>query len=86
MAIDGEHEAEIHNGIVKLKMSDVNTISNDGEDTVMDTGSPHYVKYVEDIINYEVFAHGNGIRNSENYKEKGINVNFVEKISDDEIL
>lgn len=86
MAIDGEHEAEIHNGIVKLKMRDVETISNDGQDTVMDTGSPHYVKYVEDIINYNVFAHGNSIRNSENYKEKGINVNFVEKISDDEIF
>ncbi|WP_336689515.1 MULTISPECIES: diaminopimelate epimerase [unclassified Chryseobacterium] len=85
-AIDGEHIAEIHNGIVKLKMSDVTTISNDGEDTVMDTGSPHYVKYVEDIVNYNVFAEGNGIRNSENYKEKGINVNFMEKISDDEIF
>jgi diaminopimelate epimerase len=52
----------------------------------MDTGSPHYVKYVEDIVNYNVFAEGNSIRNSENYKEKGINVNFVEKISDDEIF
>ena len=67
-------------------MIDVNTVSNDGEDTVMNTGSPHYVKYVEDLVNYNVFAEGNGIRNSENYKEKGINVNFVEKITDDEIF
>jgi len=86
IAIDGEHEAEIHNGIVKLKMINVETISNDGNDTVMNTGSPHYVKYVEDLVNYNVFAEGNGIRNSENYKEKGINVNFVEKITDDEIF
>ncbi|MFY1045885.1 diaminopimelate epimerase [Chryseobacterium sp. GP-SGM7] len=85
-AIDGLHEAEIKDGIVKLKMGDVKNISNDGNDSVLDTGSPHYVKYVEDIADYKVFAEGNSIRNSENYKEKGINVNFVENISDDEIF
>ncbi|MBW7674080.1 diaminopimelate epimerase [Chryseobacterium chendengshani] len=86
IATDGEHEAEIHNGIVKLKMIDVETISKDGEDFVLNTGSPHYVKYVEDIADFNVFAEGNNIRNSKNYKEKGINVNFIENISDDEIF
>lgn len=86
IAIDGKHEAEIHNGVVKLKMIDVENISSDGEDFVLNTGSPHYVKYVEDITNYNVFAEGNRIRNSENYSENGINVNFVEKISDNEIF
>ena len=86
IAIDGEHEAEIHNGIVKLKMIDVESISNDGDDSVLNTGSPHYVKYVEDIANFNVFAEGNSIRNSDNYVEKGINVNFVENISNDEIF
>lgn len=86
IAIDGVHDAEIHNGIIKLKMIDVQNIFKDGTDTVMDTGSPHYVKYVENLVNYHVFAEGNGIRNSENYKENGINVNFVEKIADDEIF
>ncbi|WP_144282786.1 diaminopimelate epimerase [Chryseobacterium echinoideorum] len=85
-AIDGEHEAEIHNGVVKLKMIDVENISYDGEDSVLNTGSPHYVKYVEDIANYNVFAEGKKIRNSKNYSEKGINVNFIEKISDNEIF
>ncbi|WP_295200964.1 diaminopimelate epimerase [uncultured Chryseobacterium sp.] len=86
MAIDGPHEAEIHNGIIKLKMSDVEMISMDGEDSVLDTGSPHYVKYVEDLISYDVFAEGKSIRNSENYREKGINVNFVEKNGQDGIF
>lgn len=85
-AIDGLHEAEINDDIVKLKMGDVDTISTDGDDSVLDTGSPHYVKYVEDISNFNVFAEGNSIRNSVNYQEKGINVNFVENISDDEIF
>ena len=86
IAIDGEHEAEIRNGIVKLKMIDVESIQNDGNDSVLNTGSPHYVKYVQDIADFNVFAEGNSIRNSENYREKGINVNFVENISDDEIF
>lgn len=85
-AIDGLHEAEINGNIVKLKMGDVTTITNDGEDSVLDTGSPHYIKYVKDIANFNVFAEGNSIRNSENYREKGINVNFVENISDNEIF
>lgn len=86
IAIDGEHDAEIHNGIIKLKMIDVNTISHDGNDSVLNTGSPHYVKYVDHLKDYDVYTDGYGIRNSENYKEKGINVNFVEKISDNEIF
>lgn len=85
-AIDGIHEAEIRNGIVKLKMSDVKTISEDGNDYVLNTGSPHYVRYVEMLNNYNVYKTGNEIRNSETYKKEGINVNFVEKLSDSELF
>ena len=85
-AIDGLHKAEIKNGIVKLKMIDVNNIKTDGSDFVLNTGSPHYVKYVEMLNNYNVFKNGNEIRNSETYKKEGINVNFVEPLSEKEIF
>ena len=85
-AVDGLHKAEIKNGIVKLKMIDVNHISTDGEDYVINTGSPHYVKYVEMLNNYNVFKYGNEIRNSSTYKEEGINVNFAEALSDKELF
>ena len=85
-AIDGLHKAEIKNGIVKLKMIDVIDINTDGEDLVMNTGSPHYVKYVEMLNNYNVFKNGNEIRNSPTYKAEVINVNFVEALSDKEIF
>lgn len=85
-AIDGIHEAEIRNGIVKLKMGDVKAISEDGNDYVLNTGSPHYVRYVEMLNNYNVYKTGNEIRNSETYKKEGINVNFVEKLSDSELF
>ena len=85
-AIDGIHEAEIKNGIVKLKMGNVHNINTDGNDFVLNTGSPHYVKYVEMLNNYNVYKIGNEIRNSETYKKEGINVNFVEKLSDKELF
>lgn len=86
VAIDGLHDAEIKNGIVKLKMIDVETINQDNENFVLDTGSPHFVKFVNDIENFDVYNNGHAIRNSEAYKKEGINVNFVEKISENEIF
>lgn len=85
-AIDGIHKAEINGETVKLKMSDIETISKDGGDSVLNTGSPHYIKYVNDIADVNVSAEGKTIRYSENYAEEGINVNFVEEISDGQIF
>ena len=47
IATDGEHEARIDtNGIVYLKMNDVDVIVNHHSDFLVDTGSPHYVKLI----------------------------------------
>lgn len=85
-AVDGLHEAEINNGIVKLKMIDVAQIKKDGEDAVLDTGSPHFVQFVKDVEHYKVYEQGNRIRNSATYREEGINVNFAEEIGENEIF
>ena len=85
-AIDGLHEAEIHNGIIKLKMIDVNSITNKDGNFELNTGSPHYVTFVEMLKDYKVFENGNKIRNSASYCQEGINVNFVEIISENEIF
>lgn len=84
-AIDGLHEAQIHNGIVKLKMIDVAQINEEAEDYTLNTGSPHYVRWVNSLQEYDVYHTGNKIRNSATYSTEGINVNFAEKISEDEI-
>lgn len=79
-AIDGAHEAEIHgDGDVALLMQDVNGIHRDGKAYVLDTGSPHYVRFVEQPV--EVVTEGRRVRNSPTYCEAGINVNFVQKTS-----
>lgn len=85
-AVDGLHEAEINNGIVKLKMIDVAEIKKDGDDAVLNTGSPHFVQFVKDLEHYKVYEQGNRIRNSATYREEGINVNFAEEIGENEIF
>ncbi|SKB73417.1 diaminopimelate epimerase [Soonwooa buanensis] len=85
-AIDGMHEAEIKNGVVKLKMIDVEKIFADEEDFVLNTGSPHYIKYVDDVENYDVYHNGNKIRNNETYHKEGINVNFVTELPENKLF
>jgi diaminopimelate epimerase len=84
LAIDGFHEAIIdENELVNLKMQDVKTLEVGHDYFYLNTGSPHYVKIVNDIQNYNVVEHGKKIRYSERFKEEGTNVNFIEKIDDE---
>jgi diaminopimelate epimerase len=86
-AIDGEHEAEIDfDGIVSLKMKDVRNVKEYHGDFLLDTGSPHYVKMVSDVMHLDVFKKGQEIRKSNDFSQEGINVNFVEQSADDEIF
>jgi diaminopimelate epimerase len=79
IAYDGEHESVIDpNGWIHLKMIDVHEVSFENESTILNTGSPHYIKPVLGLSNYDVFAEGKKIRYNETYSQKGINVNFVE--------
>jgi len=78
IASDGVHEASINNEeTVKLKMTNVVDFEEDAGGFVIDTGSPHYVVFKDDIKQLDVFNKGKEIRNSNKFKEKGINVNFV---------
>ena len=86
IAADGKHEAEIDlNGMVRLKMSDVNDVEVHSNYFILNTGSPHYVKYVRDIMKMDVKNEGRIIRNSPAFEKDGINVNFIESMYDDRI-
>jgi diaminopimelate epimerase len=87
LASDGVHEAEIEaDGTVNLKMKDVRDIHDYHGDSILDTGSPHYVKIVTDVMKYDVFHKGMDIRNGSDFVKEGINVNFVEQKKIDEII
>jgi diaminopimelate epimerase len=78
IASDGPHQASIdENELVKLKMIDVERIEENEGYSFLDTGSPHYVEFVDDVTKIDVYAKGKEIRYSEKYKAEGTNVNFV---------
>ncbi len=79
LATDGFHEAVVgENDWVELKMKDVHAIERHENFSVLNTGSPHYIKWNKDNVKTDVFAEGRAIRNSPPFLKEGINVNFVE--------
>lgn len=81
MAIDGGHTATIKaDGNISLHMNDVDKIKHHDSYTVLNTGSPHYVTYTENVEAVDVFHTGRNIRNQDEYQPAGINVNFVQRI------
>lgn len=82
LAIDGPHDAYLENGLVHLKMIDVDQIEENGDHYFLNTGSPHYVATVNDIENFPVFEAGKKIRYNSRFQEKGTNVNFTQQKGD----
>lgn len=86
IAIDGEHEAEIEtDGRVSLKMKDVDEVHMHASHAIINTGSPHFIKFATDVNEIDVLSTARDIRYSDTFKKEGINVNFVETIDEDTI-
>lgn len=86
-AYDGKHSAYLlENGMVRLEMNDVTEIIEYSENSYeLYTGSPHLIKFEHDIVSLDVKKEGSKIRYSDKYVEKGINVNFVQVILNNEL-
>ncbi len=82
MAIDGEHEAVKKDGLVYLKMNDVLEIDDSQKEFVLNTGSPHFVHFTENVVGFDIVAYGKQIRYSDKYKQEGINVNAIHQVDD----
>jgi diaminopimelate epimerase len=86
IASDGEHLADIGiDKIIRLKMKDVDKVDQHASYAVLNTGSPHFVKFATHVKDIDVVETGREIRNSKDFIEEGINVNFVESIDEDSI-
>jgi diaminopimelate epimerase len=86
IATDGEHFADIDNDqTVRLKMKDVTEVEEHSTYAVLNTGSPHFVKFATNVKDVDVVETGREIRYSKEFKVEGVNVNFVESIDEDSI-
>jgi diaminopimelate epimerase len=82
-AIDGEHQAVVTtaaaNGMyqVELKMVNVKKVDIQDHAYILNTGSPHYVRFEEQVDNLDMVVEGRAIRYAAPFKTAGINVNIV---------
>lgn len=76
--IDGRHHARLlHGNTIRLKLNDVKGITPYEDGYLLDTGSPHFVKFVSRVEPLNVQEEGREIRNQERFGPGGVNVNFV---------
>jgi diaminopimelate epimerase len=77
--IDGDHSAILNkNGSISLKMSDVKNIRKFNDGFLVETGSRHFVKFVDQVEKINVSDTGRSLRYESRFGAKGTNVNFVQ--------
>lgn len=92
LAPDGLHTAEIlsrpESGwttavwTVRLKMVDVEGISEMLGGYFLNTGTRHFVKFVDDVDAIDVATEGKALRWNEAFAPEGANINFVQQLPD----
>lgn len=78
-AIDGIHRARIYeDGQVELHMIDVDGFKKLNDNSYeIQTGSPHFVQFLDELDTKDIIPFGREVRYSEQYKTNGINVNLA---------
>ena len=85
-AIDGAHDAAIIDNTagssyrLRMKDTEIGHLFDDG--IFIDTGSPHFVQFVDDAAATDVFGLGKKSRNDPRFAPGGSNVNFVEVLAE----
>lgn len=91
--MDGLHTADLlsvdnegNGATVALGMIDVSQVERLGNSYFLNTGSPHYVEFVQGLDRLDVKTRGTQLRHDPRFAaEGGTNVNFVEWVSDGHI-
>jgi diaminopimelate epimerase len=89
LAADGPHSALVKNtncqiAQVELTMKDVTQLQKNEHFVILNTGTPHFVSFIDDPDSIDILAEGRKIRYSPEYEPTGINVNFA-KLDGDKI-
>ena len=79
VAADGDHEARIlEDGRIGVHMRSISKVTPHHDDLILDSGSPHYVRFVPDVASVDLVAKAREVRYGPRFRDQGINVNFVE--------
>jgi len=77
-AIDGIHNAFLKDNLISLSMNDVAETGFVNDNYFINTGSPHYVIFSDNVEDIDVNTTGREIRMSPDFAPAGTNVNFVQ--------
>jgi diaminopimelate epimerase len=84
LAGDGPHQAQILNSeagenTVRLSMRDVENPIQEKRDYLLNTGTPHFVRFLSNVNqeDFDLVSEGRSIRYHERFATEGINVDFV---------
>ena len=80
---DGIHGAKQVGDTIHFSFADIESkVEKMGDDDYLNTGSPHYIKWVEDVDVIDVVTEGRKIRNQSTFSgQNGTNVNFAQKLN-----
>jgi diaminopimelate epimerase len=78
-ASDGIHTAELlENNLISISMNDVTDITEFDDGYFLHTGSPHFIRVVDNLNKIDVYKLGKQISRDNRFYTKSTNVNFIE--------
>ena len=78
LSTDGEHFARFEQDWIHLQMHNVSQVEMGEHFYILNTGSPHYIQFIDDVATFDVVDEAKKIRYNDRFSKAGINVNFVE--------
>ncbi len=85
VADDGEHNAICRNNWVDLQMIDIQSVALIDDGYFLNTGVPHFVKFVPNVDDIDILKLAPPVRSSEKFGPNGTNVDFVSIIDEKRI-
>ena len=73
-----EYQAYVEDDRIRISMVDVTDVQSFSEGHLLNTGTRHFVRVVEELSEYDVVGDGSKLRYDPRFQPVGANINFVE--------
>lgn len=77
-AIDRVHTSHFDGSEYEISLGEVDDIEEIGEDLLLNTGSPHYIRRQENLADLNILEAAHDVRYNERFTGEGVNVNFID--------